>query len=187
MGLGFITAVVCIVRTVFSWQSKAEDLSWVETPNALARIIEVNLGITLACAPIMKPFVQYVHASVTGQDPHRLLSRGKNQSSAEHVRWRSGFRITPPAPTRQTEPRQPRKLPAAAYKMSYQAARQFDPPSIVLPIQSWESDQRRSHDEKARLKDMKPLGSHAPRPEDPWEMDDSLERQMKGAVEHLNL
>ena len=187
MGLGVITAAVCIVRTAFSWQAKAEDLSWVETPNALARIIEVNLGISLACAPIMKPFVQYVHASATGKDPHRLLSRGKSKPSMEHVRWRSGFRITPPAPTRHTEPRQPRKLPAAAYKMSYHAAQQFDPPSIVLPIQRWEPDARSSDDEKVRLKDMKPLGSHAPKPEQLWEMDHSLERQMKAAVEHSKL
>ena len=191
MGLGFITAVVCVVRTVFSWQVKAEDLSWVETPNALARIIEVNLGIALACAPIMKPFVQYVHASVTGKDPYGILGRGKSQQpSVKHIRWRSGFRISPPAPAEPAELYQPHQLPAAACKVSYHAARQFDPPSIVLPIQRWESDPRSSHDEKSgsnNAKGMNPLGSHAPIAHGSWQIDDSLERQMKAAAEHHKL
>lgn len=184
MGLGVITAIVCIVRTAFSWQSKSDDLSWVETPNALARIIEVNLGIILACAPIIKAFVQYVQPRITGNDSHRLLSTSKGRPPMEHVRWHSGFSITPPAPTRQAQPRIPRKIPAAAFKMSYHAAQQFDPPSIVLPIQRWESDPTTSSEEDARRKSIKPLGSHATNAEDMWKVDDSLERQMRAAVEH---
>ena len=183
MGLGIITSVVCIVRTAYSWQIKSDDLSWVETPNSLARMIEVNLGITLACAPVMKPFLQYVQASITGNDSSGILSRNKGQSPIEHVRWRSGFRITPPAPTRHTEPRQPRKIPAAAFKMSYHAAQQFNPPSIVLPIQRWESDPTSSSDDDARRKSFNPLGSHAPDAQGIWTVDSSLERQMQSAVE----
>lgn len=183
MGLGIITSVVCIVRTAYSWQIKSDDLSWVETPNSLARMIEVNLGITLACAPVMKPFLQYVQASITGNDSSGIMSRNKGQPPMEHVRWRSGFRITPPAPTRQTEPRKPRKIPAAAFKMSYHAAQQFNPPSIVLPIQRWESDPTSSSGDDARRKSFNPLGNHAPDIQGIWTVDSSLERQMQSAVE----
>ena len=183
MSLGVITSVVCIVRTAFSWQIKSEDLSWVETPNALARIIEVNLGIALACAPIMKPFVQYVQASFTGSDSQPLLSQSNRRPPVEHVRWHSGFQVTPLATTRQAGPRRPRKMPAAAFKMSYHAAQQFDPPSIVLPIQRWESDPSHSSDEEIKRQSVNPLGSHAPDLEDSWIVDSSLERQMRAAVE----
>ncbi|KAG8534392.1 uncharacterized protein KY384_001237 [Bacidia gigantensis] len=55
MGLGVITALVCIVRTVFSYETKAHDLTWQGIPNAFGRIFEINLGIIAACMPMMRP------------------------------------------------------------------------------------------------------------------------------------
>ena len=55
MGLGFITAIACIIRTVFSYQVKQKDLTWQGMPNAFCRIFEINLGIIAANAPMLRP------------------------------------------------------------------------------------------------------------------------------------
>ena len=54
-GLGALTAMICIVRTAFSYEVKAKDLTWQGVPNALCRIFEINLGIIAACMPMMRP------------------------------------------------------------------------------------------------------------------------------------
>ncbi|KAL9098056.1 MAG: hypothetical protein Q9163_006208 [Psora crenata] len=54
MGLGIITAITCIIRTVLSYEVKADDQSWEGVPNALCRILEVNFGIIAACMPMMR-------------------------------------------------------------------------------------------------------------------------------------
>ena len=59
MGLGVFTAVACVVRTALSGQIKSADLTWEGIPNAIARILEVNLGIIAACTPMMR----FVHLS----------------------------------------------------------------------------------------------------------------------------
>ena len=56
------------------------DVSWAGVPNALARVFEINLGIIAGCMPIMKPFVRYVKARATGQDPHDILYRSRTPS-----------------------------------------------------------------------------------------------------------
>ncbi|KAI4233244.1 MAG: hypothetical protein LQ349_004533 [Xanthoria aureola] len=97
MGLGVITAGICIGRTALSGQVKTTDVSWAGVPNALARVFEINLGIIAACIPIMKPFVRYVKARATGQDPHDILYRTqtpRTQSmSHSHSTWYSRLRF----------------------------------------------------------------------------------------------
>ena len=201
MGLGFITGVVCIVRTAFSWQVTYEDLSWVEIPNGLARIIEVNLGIIAACTPMMKPFVRYVRASVTGNDPYDMLSRGKRQRTMSHIQGHAGFRVSSPHPsTMRLDSRQPHKLPAAAHKMSYQPDHVFDPPSIVLPFQGTSLEPTSSTDEEAPLKALGSRRGQKPGPQRPglrpgqgqgqrarneefWEGDGSFQKGILAAVE----
>ncbi|KAL8760418.1 MAG: hypothetical protein Q9199_000042 [Rusavskia elegans] len=97
MGLGVITAGICIGRTALSGQVKSMDVSWAGIPNALARVFEINLGIIAACMPIMKPFLRYVKARATGQDPHDILYRTQTprtpSMSHSHSTWYSRFRF----------------------------------------------------------------------------------------------
>ncbi|KAL9639431.1 MAG: hypothetical protein Q9204_001090 [Flavoplaca sp. TL-2023a] len=95
MGLGVITAGICIGRTALSGQVKSMDVSWAGVPNALARVFEINLGIIAACMPIMKPFVRYVKARATGQDPHDILYRTQTPRtpSMSQPAWYSRFRF----------------------------------------------------------------------------------------------
>ena len=51
--------MICLVRTVFSYQVKAEDKTWQGLPNAFCRILEINLGIIAANAPMMRPLWNY--------------------------------------------------------------------------------------------------------------------------------
>ena len=55
MGLGIITAIVCIIRTAFSYETKQEDETWAGVPNALCRILEINICIIAACMPMLRP------------------------------------------------------------------------------------------------------------------------------------
>ncbi|KAL8902067.1 MAG: hypothetical protein Q9192_000211 [Flavoplaca navasiana] len=76
-------------------QVKSMDVSWAGVPNALARVFEINLGIIAACMPIMKPFVRYVKARATGQDPHDILYRTQTPRtpSMSQNAWYSRFRF----------------------------------------------------------------------------------------------
>ena len=68
------------------------DVTWEGVPNALARILEVNLGIIAACAPTMKPFVRYMHARATGKDPREALLRTSTRYPS-HSHWYTRFRF----------------------------------------------------------------------------------------------
>lgn len=54
LGLGIVTAMACIVRTIFSYEVKQPDVTWQGVPNALCRMLEINLGIIAACMPMMR-------------------------------------------------------------------------------------------------------------------------------------
>ncbi|KAI4187397.1 MAG: hypothetical protein LQ348_004087 [Seirophora lacunosa] len=82
MGLGVVTAAICIVRTALSGSVKSMDVTWGGVPNAFSRIFEINLGIVAACVPIMKPLYRYIHAKATGQDPHNVLYRTHTPSAS---------------------------------------------------------------------------------------------------------
>ncbi|KAL8838494.1 MAG: hypothetical protein Q9176_005046 [Flavoplaca citrina] len=56
----------------------------------LGIVFEVNIGIIAACAPVFRPFVRYVRARITGQDPHRIL-RPFQTSQTWHSSWYSRF------------------------------------------------------------------------------------------------
>ena len=86
MGLGIITGAVAITRTATMSEIKSEDLSWIGVPNAMTRIFEVNLGNIAASVPILKPFARYVHARISGSDPHQILRR-KHSEPEEHEKW----------------------------------------------------------------------------------------------------
>ncbi|KAL8734991.1 MAG: hypothetical protein Q9166_001116 [cf. Caloplaca sp. 2 TL-2023] len=66
MGAGIITGGIAIARTAFAWQIKSNDVSWVGVPGALTRVFEVNIGIIAACSPVLRPFVRYIKARITG-------------------------------------------------------------------------------------------------------------------------
>ncbi|KAI4253705.1 MAG: hypothetical protein L6R42_007481 [Xanthoria sp. 1 TBL-2021] len=90
MGAGIITGIIAILRTQYSWQVQSNDVSWVGVPGALTRVFEVNIGIIAACAPVLRPFVRYLKARITGRDPHHILRRFPTQQSW-HTSWYSRF------------------------------------------------------------------------------------------------
>lgn len=55
MGLGFITGVFCLVRTVINNQSFPEDESYGGIVNWVWRLFEVSVGIIAACVPTLRP------------------------------------------------------------------------------------------------------------------------------------
>ena len=77
MGLGIVTAIACLIRTVFSYQIKAEDKTWQGIPNALCRIFEINLGIIAANAPMMRPLWNYCKRRYRA---HMLLHRNNSDN-----------------------------------------------------------------------------------------------------------
>ena len=91
MGLGFITAACCIVRTVLSPAIKSQDASWDLVDNNIWRFPEVNLGIACANAPLFRPL---------------------------YLRWRRRLRIQRPSPPDPAEnidrvwPSKPREVPS---------------------------------------------------------------------------
>ncbi|KAI4254784.1 MAG: hypothetical protein LQ352_002909 [Teloschistes flavicans] len=69
------------------------DVTFDGIPNALARILEINLGIIAACTPVMKPLIRYVRARVTGKDPHDMLYRASTASmTRSHSTWYMRFK-----------------------------------------------------------------------------------------------
>ena len=86
MGLGIITGTIAIARTATMHEIKSSDLSWVGLPNAMTRVFEVNIGNIAASVPILKPFVRWVHARISGRDPHRILQR-RTSHPENHERW----------------------------------------------------------------------------------------------------
>ena len=86
MGFGFLTAVACCVRTGFSYQILSPDMSWVAVPNAIARMIEVNMGIWAACAPVMKPFSRFIRIRFFKADS-RILHPSLTNLSFWHRSW----------------------------------------------------------------------------------------------------
>lgn len=86
MGLGVVTGAIAIARTATTYQISSSDLPWASIPNSMTRIFEVNIGNTAVCVPILKPFMRYVHAKITGRDPHQIL-RHKGSDCEFHTRW----------------------------------------------------------------------------------------------------
>ena len=114
MGLGIITGGIAIVRTATAWHIKSEDLSWVGVSYAMTRIFEVNIGNIAACVPGLKTFSRYVHARITGRDPHEMLRR-KASSSSSHPNWYSKrFWLRRPSPAYTKSERELRQVPAEA-------------------------------------------------------------------------
>lgn len=50
---------------------------------------EVNIGKIAACAPILRPFIRYIKARITGQDPHHIIREFPTPSF--HSSWYSRF------------------------------------------------------------------------------------------------
>ena len=70
------------------------DVTWDGVPNALARILEINLGIIASCSPIMKPLIRFVRAKLTGHDPHDILYRPNTPSMSQaHPSWYTRFKL----------------------------------------------------------------------------------------------
>lgn len=137
MGLGIITGGIAIARTATAWQVKSEDLSWVGVPNAMTRIFEVNIGNIAACVPILKPFSRYMHARVTGRDPHEILRR-KISPSPSHPNWfLKRFRLGRPSPVYTKTERELRRDPQKERRAPRSVAQEpsATEKSLGLPLQ----------------------------------------------------
>ncbi len=85
MGLGIITAVVCTIRTVFSYEIPSLDITWNGVPNALCRILEINLGIIASCMPMMRHL--YTHLHKRFGRPTGSESLASNRTSPSQLQW----------------------------------------------------------------------------------------------------
>ena len=113
LGLGIVTALVCIVRTVFSYETKAGDLTWQGIPNALCRMLEINFGIIAACMPMMRTFFIHIKKRYQTNNSESLAS---SHTHASQLQWfappsetpwyrRVKRRVLPsPAPTDRSQP-----------------------------------------------------------------------------------
>lgn len=77
LGLGIVTAMTCIVRTVFSYEIKQPDITWQGVPNAICRMLEVNFGIIAACMPMMRTLLISMKK--------RRQSRGSERLTSSHI------------------------------------------------------------------------------------------------------
>ncbi len=144
MGLGIVTGVIAIARMATTYQISSSDLPWASIPNSMTRIFEVNMGNTAACVPILKPFTRYVHAKVTGRDPHQILRR-KDSDCEFHTRsykrvWRlqgrgAGGRGHLAAQYRTDLPPRGRNAGSGSTKEHSTTAGSLRTASIVLPMQ----------------------------------------------------
>ncbi|KAL8713683.1 MAG: hypothetical protein Q9220_002209 [cf. Caloplaca sp. 1 TL-2023] len=67
MGLGVLTGVFCLVRTVINNQSFPDDESYGGIVNWMWRLFEVSFGIILACVPTLRPFYTWARKRVKGE------------------------------------------------------------------------------------------------------------------------
>ena len=137
MGLGIITGGIAMARTVTAWQVKSDDLSWVGVPNAMTRIFEVNIGNIAACVPILKPFGRYVHARVTGRDPHEMLRRRASPSSSPSNWHSKRFWLRRPIPAYTKTERELQDVPAEVQRAPWSPARESvaTERTLDLPLQ----------------------------------------------------
>ena len=74
MGLGFITGIFCLVRTVINNQSLPVDQSYGGIVNWVWRLFEVQIGIIAACIPTLRPLWTWSVRKMKGKsdqlDPH---------------------------------------------------------------------------------------------------------------------
>ncbi|MCJ1341822.1 hypothetical protein MMC09_007119 [Bachmanniomyces sp. S44760] len=83
MSLGVITAICCTVRTVLTGALLDKDLSWAIRANICWRFPEVNIGITCANAPILRPLYLYSQNRLASQrTPSTSISKERSWSQA---------------------------------------------------------------------------------------------------------
>ncbi|KAI4177643.1 MAG: hypothetical protein LQ343_000106 [Gyalolechia ehrenbergii] len=68
MGMGVITGVFCLVRTVINNQSFPTDESYGGIVNWVWRLFEVSFGIIAACIPTLRPFYTWVKKKYRGEN-----------------------------------------------------------------------------------------------------------------------
>lgn len=90
MGLGVLTGIFCLVRTVINSQSFPEDESYGGIVNWVWRLFEVSIGIIAACVPTLRPFYTWAKKRLRGEqmsgDRHiRFPLSGKPQPWVENV------------------------------------------------------------------------------------------------------
>ncbi|KAL2045224.1 hypothetical protein N7G274_002307 [Stereocaulon virgatum] len=71
MGLGLLTFVCCLVRTVLSRQFDQPDQTWVSVDNFLWRTAETTLGLVAACLPTLRPLWSLIHHRIIAKRKHR--------------------------------------------------------------------------------------------------------------------
>ncbi|KAL8700169.1 MAG: hypothetical protein Q9201_005589 [Fulgogasparrea decipioides] len=67
MGLGVLTGIFCLVRTVINNQSFPDDESYGGIVNWVWRLFEVSIGIIAACVPTLRPFYTWAAKRLRGE------------------------------------------------------------------------------------------------------------------------
>ena len=93
LGLGIITAFACIARTAFSYEIKQDDVTWQGVPNALCRMLEINLGIIAACMPMMRTLFIHVKKKYSKRRDSESLS--STRTPASQLQWYVPPTLTP--------------------------------------------------------------------------------------------
>ena len=116
----------------------------------MTRIFEVNIGNIAACIPILKPFARYVHAKVTGKDPHQIFQRSARDSEMDRSWHRHRWRIPwQRSGSKEYTSRQPEtdlppnvmKMRAIALEEAATKGRTTRTGSIALPLQGTQSQE----------------------------------------------
>ena len=145
MGLGLVTAVACLIRTAFSYEVKAGDQTWAGIPNALCRMLEINLGIIAACMPMMRPLWNLGRRKWQEKfGPEKMttvrtpMSRLQWYSPPSHSPWykriKRHFQWSPRPPVSQTSSTQSMMNRSGRYQDNEKAMLPRPAPHVPKPI-----------------------------------------------------
>ncbi|KAL9094667.1 MAG: hypothetical protein Q9165_002936 [Trypethelium subeluteriae] len=91
MGLGLITAGLCIARAILNWENVNADPTWESIPNWGFRSWEISVGIIAACIPALRPGYRALSGQLSsfvsqhyGSATSRLNSRIRTASHSNH-------------------------------------------------------------------------------------------------------
>ncbi|KAL8991625.1 MAG: hypothetical protein Q9169_007809 [Polycauliona sp. 2 TL-2023] len=79
MGMGVITAICCIVRTILTPAVHAHDVTWAISANVGWRLPEVNIGIVCANAPVLRPLYLFFRGRLATQQSGSVTTYSKSK------------------------------------------------------------------------------------------------------------
>ncbi|KAI9689809.1 MAG: hypothetical protein M1822_009691 [Bathelium mastoideum] len=97
MGLGLVTAGLCLTRTILNWENINHDPTWESIPNWGFRNWEITVGIILASIPALRPGYRVCATALARYNSaHTGSTRPSNPSHDRHSHHRTMFPTDPP-------------------------------------------------------------------------------------------